>query len=250
NVTLATGQIGRPGAGYGTLTGQGNGRGGREHGQKSDMLPGGRDITNLEHRAYVAGVWGVDEADLPQAGTSMHEMVRQMAAGEIRGLLGMCNNPFVSLPNQAVVRAGYDALEFHVQSDFFLSETAARADVVLPSTVWPKTRGLRTNERARGPGGLFGPARPSTPPARRGRSRAAASTTPTARPTSSPSSGGPRPSRPTTSSRCASPPGGRWPTSCPATRLGGCPAWSSRPRGPGSRSTRRWGSPTATRCGW
>ena len=55
----------------------------------------------------------------------MQEMVWQMAAGEIRGLLGMCNNPFVSLPNQAVVRAGYDALEFHVQSDFFLSETAA-----------------------------------------------------------------------------------------------------------------------------
>ena len=58
-------------------------------------------------------------------GTSMMEMVHQMARGEIRGLLGMCNNPFVSLPHHAVVRAGYDALEFHAQSDFFLSETAA-----------------------------------------------------------------------------------------------------------------------------
>ena len=149
NVTLATGQIGRPGAGYGTLTGQGNGQGGREHGQKSDMLPGGRDIDNPEHRAYVAGVWGIDEADLPHKGTSMHEMVHQMADGEIRGLLGMCNNPFVSLPNQAVVRAGYDALEFHVQSDFFLSETAARADVVLPSTVWAEDEGLTTNGEGR-----------------------------------------------------------------------------------------------------
>ena len=104
NVSLATGQIGRLGAGYGTLTGQGNGQGGREHGQKSDMLPGGRDLTNPEHRAYVAGVWGVDEADLPGKGTSMHEMVEQMARGEIRGLLGICNNPYVSLPNHAVVR--------------------------------------------------------------------------------------------------------------------------------------------------
>jgi assimilatory nitrate reductase catalytic subunit len=72
-----------------------------------------------------------------------------MAAGEIRGLLGMCNNPFVSLPNQPVVRAGYDALEFHVQSDFFLSETAARADVVLPSTVWAEDEGLMTNGEGR-----------------------------------------------------------------------------------------------------
>ena len=150
NVSLATGQIGRAGAGYGTLTGQGNGQGGREHGQKSDMLPGGRDIENPEHRAYIAGVWGIDEADLPQKGTSMQEMVWQMAAGEIRGLLGMCNNPFVSLPNQAVVRAGYDALEFHVQSDFFLSETAARADVVLPATVVGRGRG--PGHQRRGPG--------------------------------------------------------------------------------------------------
>ena len=149
NVSLATGQLGRPGAGYGTLTGQGNGQGGREHGQKSDMLPGGRDIENPEHRAYVAGVWGIDEADLPHKGTSMEEMVWQMADGEIRGLLGMCNNPFVSLPNQAVVRAGYEALEFHVQSDFFLSETAARADVVLPSTVWAEDEGLMTNGEGR-----------------------------------------------------------------------------------------------------
>ena len=79
----------------------------------------------------------------------MEEMVWQMAAGEIRGLLGMCNNPFVSLPNQAVVRAGYEALEFHVQSDFFLSETAARADVVLPSTVWAEDEGLMTNGEGR-----------------------------------------------------------------------------------------------------
>jgi assimilatory nitrate reductase catalytic subunit len=149
NISLATGQIGRPGAGYGTLTGQGNGQGGREHGQKSDMLPGGRDITNPEHRAHIAAVWSIDEADLPGKGTSMQEMIDQMVAGEIRGLVGFCNNPFVSLPNQALVRRGYDALEFHAQSDFFLSETAERADVVLPTTVWAEDEGLVTNGEGR-----------------------------------------------------------------------------------------------------
>jgi assimilatory nitrate reductase catalytic subunit len=149
NLVLATGQIGRAGAGYGTITGQGNGQGGREHGQKSDQLPGQRDIEDPDARAYVAGVWGIDEADLPGKGTSAVEMVHQMAAGEIKGLLGICNNPLVSMPDRDAIEAGYDALEFHVQIDFFLSETAARADVVLPGTVWAEDEGLQTNAEGR-----------------------------------------------------------------------------------------------------
>lgn len=149
NLCLATGQLGRQGAGYGTLTGQGNGQGGREHGQKSDMLPGMRDIENPEHRAHVSRVWGIDEADLPRKGTSFVEMIAQMHRGEIRGILGFCNNPFVSLPNFHDVVAAYDALEFHAQSDLFLSETAARADVVLPSTAWAEDEGTTTNAEGR-----------------------------------------------------------------------------------------------------
>ena len=53
NLVLATGQIGAPGRGYGTITGQGNGQGGREHGQKADQLPGQRSISNPEHRKHV-----------------------------------------------------------------------------------------------------------------------------------------------------------------------------------------------------
>src|SRR6516164_800856 len=68
NIVLASGRIGREGCGYSTLTGQGNGQGGREHGQKCDQLPGARDIANPEHRAYVAKVWGVSPDDLPGAG--------------------------------------------------------------------------------------------------------------------------------------------------------------------------------------
>ena len=149
DLVLATGMLGRPGAGYGTLTGQGNGQGGREHGQKSDQLPGARSIEDPEARRYVAGVWGIDESELPGKGTSAVEMVHQMARGEIRGLLGICNNPLVSMPNLAEIRRGYDALDFHVQIDFFLSETAARADVVLPGSVWAEDEGVTANAEGR-----------------------------------------------------------------------------------------------------
>ncbi|MET9290422.1 molybdopterin oxidoreductase family protein [Streptomyces sp. NPDC003077] len=149
NLCVATGNLGRPGAGYGTLTGQGNGQGGREHGQKSDLLPGGRSILDPEHRRQICRIWGVAESELPTAGTSMVEMVHQMRRGELRGLLGICNNPFVSLPDLRAVREGYDSLDFHVQLDFFLSETAANAHVVLPVTVWAEDEGVMANAEAR-----------------------------------------------------------------------------------------------------
>ncbi|GAA1149519.1 assimilatory nitrate reductase catalytic subunit [Kitasatospora gansuensis] len=149
NLCAATGNLGKPGAGYGTITGQGNGQGGREHGQKSDLLPGGRSINDPEHRRQIAGIWGIDEAELPLAGTSMMEMVWQMQRQEIRGLIGICNNPFVSLPNYAVVKDGYDTLEFHAQFDFFLSETAANAHVVFPVTTWAEDEGVMANAEAR-----------------------------------------------------------------------------------------------------
>jgi assimilatory nitrate reductase catalytic subunit len=149
DLVLATGMLGRPGAGYGTLTGQGNGQGGREHGQKSDQLPGARSIEDPDARRHIAGVWGIDEAELPGKGTSAVEMVHQMARGEIRGLFGICNNPLVSMPNLAEIQRGYDALELHVQVDFFMSETAARADVVLPGSVWAEDEGVTANGEGR-----------------------------------------------------------------------------------------------------
>jgi assimilatory nitrate reductase catalytic subunit len=149
NLCTATGNIGKPGAGYGTITGQGNGQGGREHGQKSDLLPGGRSITNPEHRRQICEIWGIEESELPPAGTSMMEMVWQMQRAEIRGLIGICNNPFVSLPHYATVKDGYDTLQFHAQFDFFLSETAANAHVVFPVTVWAEDEGVMANAEAR-----------------------------------------------------------------------------------------------------
>lgn len=134
NIVLASGRIGRPGCGYSTITGQGNGQGGREHGQKCDQLPGARDIENPEHRKHIAAIWGVREEELPHAGVDCYELLRKVETGEIRGLLSWSFNPFVSLPDSAFVGRMLEKLEFFACIDFFLSETARFADVVLPGS--------------------------------------------------------------------------------------------------------------------
>lgn len=149
NLVLATGKIGAEGRGYGTITGQGNGQGGREHGQKADQLPGYRSIANPEHRRYVAGVWGVDESELPQAGVSAVEVFAKMREGEIRGLLSICSNMMVSLPDTNEVRRSLDGLDFNVCIDFFMSESARHADVVLPGTTWAEDEGTTTSGEGR-----------------------------------------------------------------------------------------------------
>jgi assimilatory nitrate reductase catalytic subunit len=149
NLVLATGSIGAPGRGYGTITGQGNGQGGREHGQKADQLPGQRLISNPEHRKHVCDVWGLPESELPQAGVSVVEMFQKMRAGEILGLLSICNNVMVSLPDTNEVRRSLEGLEFYVCIDFFMSEGARYADVVLPGSTWSEDEGVTTNSEGR-----------------------------------------------------------------------------------------------------
>lgn len=149
NVVLASGRIGRPNCGYGTITGQANGQGGREHGQKCDQLPGGRDLANPEHRAYVAGVWGMDPDDLPRPGVDAYELVRKIDRGEIKGLLSLCFNPLVSLPDNNFVRQALQKLEFFVAIDFFMSETARYAHVVLPGSLQEEDDGTVTQVEGR-----------------------------------------------------------------------------------------------------
>jgi assimilatory nitrate reductase catalytic subunit len=149
NLVLASGRIGRPGCGYATITGQGNGQGGREHGQKCDQLPGGRDIENAEHRAHVAAVWGAADDDLPRAGVDAYEIVRKIDRGEIRGLLSICFNPVVSLPDNHFVRRALERLKFFAVIDFFLSETAQYADVVLPGSLHEEDEGTVTSAEGR-----------------------------------------------------------------------------------------------------
>jgi assimilatory nitrate reductase catalytic subunit len=149
NLVLASGRLGKPKSGYGTIVGQANGQGGREHGQKCDQLPGWRDISNPEHRRYIAGVWGIDEQDMPGPGVDAYEMFRKIDAGEIRGLISICFNPKVSLPDNHFITRALDKLEFFAAIDFFLSDTARHADIVLPGSLHEEDEGTVTQVEGR-----------------------------------------------------------------------------------------------------
>jgi len=148
-IVLASGRIGRKNCGYATITGQGNGQGGREHGQKCDQLPGGRDITNPEHRSHIAKIWGISPDEIPGAGVDAYELFRKIDRGEIKGLLSLCFNPKVSLPDNNFVTRALEKLEFYVAIDFFLNETAHHADIVLPGSLHEEDEGVVTQIEGR-----------------------------------------------------------------------------------------------------
>lgn len=150
NLCLATGRAGRPHSGYGCLTGQGNGQGGREHGQKADQLPGYRSITDAAARAHVAAVWGVDPDTLPGPGRSAYELLDTLGTdGGVRALLLMGSNPVVSAPHASHVTERLRALDCLVVCDVVRSETAELADVVLPTAQWAEETGTMTNLEGR-----------------------------------------------------------------------------------------------------
>ena len=150
NLALALGLVGKTNSGYGCITGQGNGQGGREHGQKADQLPGYRRIDDPAARRHVAAVWGVDEDSLPGPGKSAYELLDSLGREDgVRALFVMGSNVAVSAPHLGNVAARLASLDFLAVSDFFLSETAAMADVVLPSTQWAEEEGTMTNLEGR-----------------------------------------------------------------------------------------------------
>jgi assimilatory nitrate reductase catalytic subunit len=150
NLALSLGLPGTPGSGYGCLTGQGNGQGGREHGQKADQLPGYRKLDDPAAREHVAKVWGVDPTTLPQPGRSAYEMLADLGEpGGVRSLLVMGSNVSVSVPSSRRITDGLARLDFLAVSDVVLSETAALADVVLPVAQWAEETGTMTNLEGR-----------------------------------------------------------------------------------------------------
>ena len=150
NLMLALGKAGRPLSGFGTLTGQGNGQGGREHGQKADQLPGYRKLDDPAHRAFIADVWGIDAADLPQPGRSAQELLDSVGRpGGLEALIVMGSNVVVSSAAASDLPARLATLDCLVVADFFLSETAAVADVVLPVVQWAEEEGTMTNLEGR-----------------------------------------------------------------------------------------------------
>jgi len=148
NLALARGLPGRRHSGYGTLTGQGNGQGGREHGQKADQLPGYRRLADPADRAHVARVWGIDPDDLPAPGPSAYELLDSLGR-DVRVLLVAGSNPVVSAPNAAHVERRLRALDALIVCDVVLSETAELADVVFPVTQWAEESGTMTNLEGR-----------------------------------------------------------------------------------------------------
>jgi assimilatory nitrate reductase catalytic subunit len=150
NLALATGRVGRPFSGYGCITGQGNGQGGREHGQKADQLPGYRRLDDAAARDRIAALWNIAAEDLPGPGRSAYELLDSLGrTGGVRALLVMGSNPVVSAPNASHVEARLRTLNLLVVCDFFLSETARLADVVLPSAQWAEEDGTMTNLEGR-----------------------------------------------------------------------------------------------------
>jgi assimilatory nitrate reductase catalytic subunit len=150
NLALALGLPGRPGSGFGTITGQGNGQGGREHGQKSDQLPGYRSISDPAARAHVAGVWGVDPDRLPGPGRSATELLAALGRRDgPKALLVFGSNVLVSAPHANAVAERLAALDLLVVADVLPGETAMAADVVLPVAQWAEEEGTMTNLEGR-----------------------------------------------------------------------------------------------------
>jgi assimilatory nitrate reductase catalytic subunit len=145
NLHLATAHIGRPGAAPLSLTGQPNAMGGREVGGMANLLSAHRDMANPEHRAEVAGLWGI--ADVPaQAGKTAVEMFEAVRSGEIKALWIACTNPAQSMPDLNLVIEALNTAEFVVVQDAFRStDTAAYADVLLPACTWGEKEGTVTN---------------------------------------------------------------------------------------------------------
>src|SRR4029077_18888034 len=142
--------VGKPSAGYGCMTGQGNGQGGREHGQKADQLPGYRLIQHAADRARVARVGGVDAATLPGKGKSAYELLDALGPeGGIRALLVFGSNVAVASPDASHVARRLRALELLVVCDAFENETTEAAHVVLPVAQWAEEDGTLTNLEGR-----------------------------------------------------------------------------------------------------
>ncbi len=133
---------------YAPLTGQGNGQGGREHGQKADQLPGYRSILDARDRLEVARVWNIEPDELPGKGLSAQELLEACGDG-VKGLLVLGSNPVVSAPNALEITRKLESLDHLVVIDFLPSETAQLADVVLPGSMWLESDGTMTNFEGR-----------------------------------------------------------------------------------------------------
>ncbi len=149
NLHLATGQIGKPGAGPFSLTGQPNAMGGREVGGMANLMSGHRDLANAVHRSEIAKLWGVDSVP-EKAGKTAVEMFEAVKAGEIKAIWIACTNPAHSMPGLNNVLDALNAAELVVVQDAFNNTSTAKyADVLLPASTWGEKEGSVTNSERR-----------------------------------------------------------------------------------------------------
>jgi assimilatory nitrate reductase catalytic subunit len=149
NLHLATGQIGKRGAGPFSLTGQPNAMGGREVGGMANLLSAHRDLANPAHRAEVAKLWGIESVP-EQPGRTAVEMFEAVGRGEIKAVWIACTNPAQSMPDANAVRKALERAEFVVVQEAFRdAETCDYADVLLPAASWAEKEGTVTNSERR-----------------------------------------------------------------------------------------------------
>ncbi|HEX4855996.1 MAG TPA: nitrate reductase, partial [Limnobacter sp.] len=146
---LATGQIGKPGAGPFSLTGQPNAMGGREVGGMATLLPAHRELSNPKHVAETAAFWGVKKISATP-GASAVDMFHQLEQGKIKAVWVACTNPAHSLPNSGKVARALQNAELVVVQDAYLTPaTVQYADVIFPATTWGEKEGTVTNSERR-----------------------------------------------------------------------------------------------------
>lgn len=151
NLCLATGQLGRPGAGPLSLTGQPNAMGGRETGGLAQLLPGYRKVEVAEDRAAMETHWGLEAGAIsPVPGLPAVDLFDALADGRVKAVWIVATNPLVSLPDSARVRAALEAAELVVVQDaYHPTETSSLAHAVLPAAAWPEKDGAMTNSERR-----------------------------------------------------------------------------------------------------
>jgi assimilatory nitrate reductase catalytic subunit len=149
NCHLATGRIGKPGAGPFSITGQPNAMGGREVGGLANMLAAHMELDNPEHRRIVQTFWNSPRvADRP--GFKAVDLFHAVGDGRVKALWIMGTNPVDSMPEADGVRAALQACPFVVVSDVIArTDTTALAHVLLPSAAWGEKDGTVTNSERR-----------------------------------------------------------------------------------------------------
>jgi ferredoxin-nitrate reductase len=147
NLHLMTGNIGKPGAGPFSLTGQPNAMGGREAGGLCHILPGYRSVTNPDHRTEVEAAWGLPTGRIsPLPGRDAWSMITGLETGEVKFLWIAATNPAVSMPDLERTKAALQRSPFTVYQDaYYPTETSAYAHVLLPAAQWGEKTGTMTN---------------------------------------------------------------------------------------------------------